>query len=80
MVDAKPKVLFTDGEGPLVFKDLARDISRRLFPNNFSYEYLSGRLSSEVKKQKMKLYEDRIKLSMLSINSSRGKNSHEFSI
>lgn len=30
MVDVKPKVLFTDGEGPLVFKDLARDISQRL--------------------------------------------------
>ena len=30
MVYSKPKVLFTDGEGPLVFKDLARDITRKL--------------------------------------------------
>lgn len=32
MVGQKPKVLLTDGEGPLVFKDLARDISARLLP------------------------------------------------
>lgn len=31
----KPKVLFTDGEGPLVFKDLAADITKRAVPGLF---------------------------------------------
>lgn len=33
MQSAKPKVYFTDGEGPVVFKDLARDISQKRLPN-----------------------------------------------
>jgi len=32
MLSGKPKVLITDGEGPIVFKDLGRDISARRHP------------------------------------------------
>ena len=31
----KPKVLFTDGEGPIVFKDLAADMTERVVPGFF---------------------------------------------
>ena len=31
----KPKVLFTDGEGPIVFKDLAADITEKTVPRLF---------------------------------------------
>lgn len=41
MITEKPKVLFTDGEGPLVFKDLARDISRRVLGGITFFDTLS---------------------------------------
>lgn len=31
----KPKVLFTDGEGPIVFKDMAADITEKIVPGFF---------------------------------------------
>src|SRR3989344_564250 len=31
----KPKVLFTDGEGPIVFKDLAADVTEKVVPGLF---------------------------------------------
>jgi len=34
MQEAKPKVYFTDGEGPVVFKDLARDIAQKRLPKH----------------------------------------------
>lgn len=36
-----PKVLFTDGEGPLIFKDLARDVSARFNEGQFLFDTIS---------------------------------------
>jgi len=41
MTTSEPKILFTDGEGPLVFKDLARDISSKIENGQLLFDTLS---------------------------------------
>lgn len=41
MVNRRLKVLFTDGEGPLVFKDLARDVGTRFEDGQFLFDTIS---------------------------------------
>jgi energy-converting hydrogenase A subunit R len=50
MIEAKPKIYFTDGEGPVVFKDLARNISKKRLPVNF-FDIVSMWVAHDTEKQ-----------------------------
>lgn len=47
----KPKVLFTDGEGPIVFKDLAADMTEKVVPGLFPVISLYDDYLAEIKRE-----------------------------
>ncbi len=50
MVERKPQIYFTDGEGPVVFKDLARDISNKYLPAN-TFDIVSMWVANDTEKK-----------------------------
>ncbi len=47
----KPKVLFTDGEGPIVFKDLAADMTEKIVPGLFPVISLYDDYLAEIERE-----------------------------
>ena len=52
MVETKPNIYLTDGEGPVVFKDLARDVSIKYLPEN-TFDIVSMWVANDTEKHKL---------------------------